>query len=509
MGFIEERIKYAPLKGRVISAQEAAAKICDGMTVAIPEFGSYSNPLAICDAITARVRDKGEKLELGLIKCANAHPRIEKDWAEYGIMKRRMIFFVDGTVRQLVNTDGAIEFQDPHLSQVPDKMRHGVFGKIDYALVSCAGINEDGELLPLYDQGYTQAALDCAENVLLEISTESNPELYKLHDVYGRTTIDKKRDPIPITGVMDRIGSHFYHVDSSKISGIVISDTPMTVRPMWNVADNSNPRVGKIAGLFIDFIEREVEEGRLSNPLPPIQTGAGAIADAALLKIGEKFSDIKLYTEGIMGGAFELLKQGKITEISSGGLSVDASFDALLKKDIDSVSKKIVIRSSEVANSVEVINRLGVIAMNNALEADLYGNINSTNAFGTRMISGIGGSGDYARNAYLTVFFTMSTAKNGAISSIVPMCSHIDHTEHDVDVIITEYGVADLRNKSPRQRAAEMIRITHPDYRGMLQDYYDRAVAACGAGNCHTPHMLEEAFSWHIRYQKTGSMKLN
>ena len=138
----------------------------------------------------------------------------------------------------------------------------------------------------------------------------------------------------------------------------------------------------------------------------------------------------------------------------------------------------------------------------------MYGNINSTNTFGTRMVSGVGGSGDYARNAYLTVFFTMSTAKNGDISSIVPMCSHIDHTEHDVDIIITEYGLADLRNKSPRQRASEMIRISHPDYRPLLQAYYDRAVAHCGAGNCHTPHILSEALSWHTRFQETGTMKV-
>jgi len=453
------------------------------------------------------VRDEGEKIELGLIKCANANPRLETDWAKYGIMKRRMIFYVDNTVRQLVNTDGGIEFQDPHLGQVPDKMRHGFYGDIEYALVSCAGVTEDGHLLPLYDQGYTQPALDCAKHVLLEISTHSNPELYKLHDVYGRKTLGSVREPILITDVMDRIGSHFYSVNPDKVVGIVISDTPMNVRPMWNVAAEGDPKIEQIASLFVNFLEAEVAAGRLTNPLPPLQTGAGAIADAALLKTGEKFSDITLYTEGFMGGAFKPLSEGRITKISSGGLSVDASFDELLKKDIDNLCQKIIIRSNEVANSAEVISRLGVIAMNNALEADLYGNINSTNAFGTRMISGIGGSGDYARNAYLTVFFTLSTAKNGDISSIVPMCSHIDHTEHDVDIIITEYGLADLRNKSPRQRAAEMIRVSHPDYRPLLQDYYDRAVAHCGPGYCHTPHILSEAFSWHTRFQETGTMK--
>ena len=120
-------------------------------------------------------------------------------------------------------------------------------------------------------------------------------------------------------------------------------------------------------------------------------------------------------------------------------------------------------------------------------------------------MNGIGGSGDFARNAFLSIFTTPSIAKNGDISSIVPMVSHQDHTEHDVMVIITEQGVADLRGLSPQQRAKAIIsHCAHPDYQDMLMDYFERARSGTFK---HTPHRLEEALSWHQRFLETGSMR--
>src|SRR5690625_5970183 len=73
------------------------------------------------------------------------------------------------------------------------------------------------------------------------------------------------------------------------------------------------------------------------------------------------------------------------------------------------------------------------------------------------MMNGIGGSGDFARNARLAIFVTKSLAKGGDISSIVPFVTHVDHTEHDVDVIVTEQGYADIRGLAPVQRAEKII----------------------------------------------------
>ena len=151
------------------------------------------------------------------------------------------------------------------------------------------------------------------------------------------------------------------------------------------------------------------------------------------------------------------------------------------------------LRTQEISNHPEVIRRLGVIAMNGLIEADIYGNVNSTHIRGTTIMNGIGGSGDFARNAYLSIFMTPSTAKGGSISAIVPMVTHVDHTEHDVQIVVTEHGLADLRGLSPKQRAAIIIDNTaDPSFRPALKDYFDRACRL--SPGKHTPHLLDEAF---------------
>ena len=108
--------------------------------------------------------------------------------------------------------------------------------------------------------------------------------------------------------------------------------------------------------------------------------------------------------------------------------------------DMASYRDRIVLRPQEISNHPEIIRRLGVIAMNGMIEADIYGNVNSTHVMGSRIQNGIGGSGDFARNGYLSIFMAPSIAQKGTISTIVPMVSHVDHTEHDVQVIVTERG---------------------------------------------------------------------
>jgi len=131
----------------------------------------------------------------------------------------------------------------------------------------------------------------------------------------------------------------------------------------------------------------------------------------------------------------------------------------------------VILRPQEISNSPEVARRLGAIAINTAIEVDIYGNVNSTNIMGSRMMNGIGGSGDFARNAYLTIFTTESIAKNGDISSIVPMVSHCDN----------------------------------PDYKDMLNAYLEKALKRKYK---HTPHVISEVLSWHDRFFKKGSMKI-
>ncbi|EEB91094.1 hypothetical protein MPER_10609, partial [Moniliophthora perniciosa FA553] len=166
---------------------------------------------------------------------------------------------------------------------------------------------------------------------------------------------------------------------------------------------------------------------------------------------------------------------------------------------------RLLLRSLLVANSPELIRRLGVIAMNTPLEVDI---------FMVRMLNGLGGSADFLRNAKLSIMHTPSSRPTKTdptgISCIVPFSSHVDQTEHDLDVVVTEQGLADLRGLSPRERAPIIIKqCAHPDYRDMLLEYYDRALHEClkrGAG--HEPHMLRNAFKLHTNFLEKGTMKI-
>ncbi|MDR1888488.1 MAG: propionyl-CoA--succinate CoA transferase, partial [Zoogloeaceae bacterium] len=176
-----------------------------------------------------------------------------------------------------------------------------------------------------------------------------------------------------------------------------------------------------------------------------------------------------------------------------------------LNADLPRFSKSIILRPQEISNHPEIIRRLGVISMNGMIEADIYGNVNSTHIMGTKMMNGLGGSGDFTRNAYISIFMTPSQAKGGEISCIVPMVSHVDHTEHDVQVLVTEQGLADLRGLSPKQRARVVIEnCAHPNFKPALNDYYKRAFER--SPGKHTPHLLDESLSWHQRYLDTGRM---
>ena len=165
---------------------------------------------------------------------------------------------------------------------------------------------------------------------------------------------------------------------------------------------------------------------------------------------------------------------------------------------------KLVLRPPEFSNHPGLTRRMVLIACNTALEFDIYGNVNSTHVAGTKMMNGIGGSGDFARNACYTIFVTKSYAKGGKLSSVVPMVTHHDHTEHDVDILITERGLADLRGLAPRERAKVIIEnTTHPDYKEILRDYAKEAASTAGG---QTPQMLSKAFFLHERFAETGSM---
>ena len=245
-------------------------------------------------------------------------------------------------------------------------------------------------------------------------------------------------------------------------------------------------------------------EGRIPSSFLPIQSGVGNVANAVLGELGENkhIPPFEMYTEVIQDSVIGLMKEGRIKFASGCSLTIGADKLQDIIDHMDFFRDKIVLRPQEISNNPEVARRMGLITINTALEADIYGNINSTHVCGTKMMNGIGGSGDFTRNAYISIYTTPSTAKGGAISSIVPMVSHVDHSEHSVKVLITEHGIADLRGKSPVQRAQEIINnCVDPAYRPMMQEYLSKTKLA------HTQHNLGLAFAMHEEFLKSGDMR--
>ena len=504
MDEIQRRIRCPELRERIISAEAAAALIQDGMIVGTSGFTPSGYPKAIALALAERVKQSGERLKITVFTGASVGDEIDGALTETGIISRRSPYQTNNTLRKALNTPGGVDYFDEHLILCPQKLRYGFYGKMNVALVEACAITEEGGIVPTTSVGNTATFIECADLVLVELNTVQPASLEGFHDIY---LLDDppRRQPIPLTETGQRIGTTYIPCPLEKIAGIVITDIPDSVRPL------SEPNAGEVrmAQNIVDFLQAEVKAGRLPDPLPPLQSGVGNVANAVLKGLkNSSFENLSFFSEVIQDAAFELIDCGKFTTVS--GTSLTPSAEGLKKfyENVDFYKQHILLRPTEISNHPELARRLGVIAMNTAIEADIYGQVNSTHIMGTRMMNGVGGSGDFARSAYLSIFMTSSVAKDGDISCIVPMCSHVDHTEHDVCVIVTEQGLADLRNKSPRERALAIINnCSHPDYRPLLLDYYQRALKENKPGACHTPLILSEALSWHDRFNKTGSMK--
>jgi len=417
----------------------------------------------------------------------------------------RLPYQSDPTVRSRINA-GEMEYVDIHLSHVAQFVWFGFLGKLNVALVEVAGILEDGRLVPASSVGNNKTWLDLADKVILEVNSWHSRELEGMHDVYYGTALPPHRRPIPLMHPGDRIGEPYLHVDPAKVVAIVETHLPDRAAKFTPPDEASH----RIAEHILDFLDHEVARGRLPRELLPIQSGVGNTANAVLSGLDKgKYKSLTAYTEVLQDGMLAMLKSGTLSFASSTALSLSEAGLREFVANVDFYRQRILLRPQEISNHPEVIRRLGVIAMNGMIEADIYGNVNSTHLMGTRIMNGIGGSGDFARNGFLSIFMTASTVKNGAISCIVPMASHVDHTEHDVQVIVTEQGLADLRGLAPRQRSRVVIeRCAHPAYRAALRDYAERAeaLARSGGAGLHTPHLLREALAWHERYELTGRM---
>ena len=498
----ETRIRCEALRDRIITADAAASMIEDGFAVAVSGFTPSGNPKAVPLALAEQVKN-GRKVRISLLSGASTGEEIDSALGALNVIARRYPYITSKPFRQVVNgSEEPVAYADQHLGIMAQNARYGFYGDVDIALIEVCAITEEGHLIPTTAVGCAQTYIDLADKVIIELNLTQPAELEGIHDIYTLSD-PPKRQPIPISDIRERIGKPYLTCPPEKIAGIVVSEVKEKTRALAEPDEVSQ----KIADNIVEFLKGEAAAGRISADRVPLQSGVGSVANAVLDGLNASdFTHLTFYSEVIQDGILHLFDTGKADFASGTSLSLSVGAMQELFEHFDRYKDKLVLRDSEISNNAEVIRRLGVIAMNTAIEADIYGNVNSSHMNGTTIYNGIGGSGDYARNASITIFMTNSTAKGGKISSIVPMVTHVDHTEHDVDVIVTEQGYADLRGKSPKERAALIIEhCAHPDYRPLLWEYFNEAVRECG--NVQTPHLLDQCYSFHLRLKRTGTMQ--
>jgi succinyl-CoA:acetate CoA-transferase len=500
-----DRIQPAHFRRKIMAAEDAAALIPAGANVGMSGFTGAGHPKAVPAALAARVGSAaiaGRRFRICVWTGASTAPDLDGVLAEVEGIDLLLPYQGDPVTRREINS-GRANYLDMHLSGVAQLAGQGLIGPLDFAVIEAVGVTADGALIPSTSVGNNRTWIDLADKVIVEINERQSAELDGFHDIYYGIAQPPHRMPIPIIAPGDRIGVPHLVCPAEKIVAIVRTDAPD-----WSTAFKPpDPVFETIAGHVIDFLRGEVASGRLPRDLLPLQSGVGNVANAVLggLSTGP-FERLTAYTEVIQDGMLQLLEADKLVVASATALTLSQQASDRLTSQLPHYRQKIILRPQEISNHPEVIRRLGCLAMNAMLEADIYGNVNSSHVMGTAMQNGIGGSGDFTRNAYISIFVSPSQAKGGNISCIVPMVSHVDHTEHDVNVIITEQGVADLRGLAPKRRVRKIIdNCAHPEYRPALDDYFERALAS--SRGKHTPHLLSEALSWHERYLADGTMR--
>lgn len=493
-----DRILFKNYEDKVMTADKAALLIEDMAVVGASGFTKAGDSKSVLPAFAKRAAY--EDVAITLITGASLGYTTDADLAENNALLRRMPFMADPALRKSIN-DYKLKYIDQHLSETIEQLICGHIAPVDIAIIEASLIDESGNIIPTTSIGNSAFFADQAKKIIIEINTRIPLNFRGIHDSLVPKSYPN-RDIINVHTVADRVGVPFIKIDPSKVVGIVYTD--ITDQPA--VVAEPDEKTTAISNHLLKFFESEVAKGKLTYSLLPLQAGIGKVANAVLMGFkGSKFKNLTMYSEVLQDSTFELIDSGNLDFASGSSITVSEQCYENLIANFDSYKNKLILRPQNISNAPEVVRRLGVIGINTAIEFDIYGNVNSTHISGSKMMNGIGGSGDFARNAYLSIFVCQSASKENKISHVVPMVTHHDHTEHDVDILVTDQGLADLRGLAPRERAEVIMeKCVHPEFRDEIRDYFERACAVTGG---QTPHLLNEAFKFHTRLKETGSMQ--
>jgi len=483
-----------------ITAEEAAYLIKNEDVVGFSGFTAAGCPKAVTLALAKRAEEehaKGFPLKIGMYTGASTGDAIDGALARAHAVKFRTPYQSSSDMRAEVNNRDAHYF-DLHLSEMQQYLRYGFLKKPDWAILEACDITDDGKVYLTSAVGIAPTVARMADRIIIELNRYHPKELAGIHDIYECADPPFRRE-IPIYKPSDRIGVPYVQVDPNKVIGVVETNLENEVGAFTPI-DEVTEQIGRNVA---EFLSHEIKIGRIAH-FPPIQSGVGNVANAVLGAMGadEGIPSFEVYTEVIQDSVVKLMQEGTILFASGCSLTVSTPALEEIYRDLPNFKKKMVLRPQEISNSPEIARRLGLISINTALEVDIFGNVNSTHVLGSKMMNGIGGSADFCRSAYLSIFTTPSIAKGGKIGAIVPMVSHVDQSEHSVNILITEHGVADFRGKSPIQRAEAIIEnCVDPQYKDLLQEYLKLGQKG------HTPQNMAAALAFHDMFNKTGDMR--
>lgn len=484
-----------------MTAEEAADFICNDDVLGFSGFTAAGCPKVISVALAKKAEEehaKGNPFKVGYYTGASTGDSIDGVLSRAHAIKFRTPYQSNKDMRTELNGHEAHYF-DLHLSELSQYLRYGFLPKPKYAILEACDITDDGKIYLTSGVGIAPTVAHLADAIFVELNAYHPKELAGMHDIYEPADPPKRRE-IPVYAPADRIGVPYIQVDPKKIIGVVETNLPNEIGG-FTPSDEVTNKIGENVALFLSS---EIKAGRIPSSFLPVQSGVGNIANAVLGAMGanKDIPPFDIYTEVIQDAVIGLMKEGHVKFASGCSLTLSMPVLEEVYHNLNFFKEKILLRPQEISNSPEVARRLGLISINTALEADIFGNINSTHVVGTKMMNGIGGSGDFCRNSFLSIFTTPSTAKGGKISAIVPMVSHVDHSEHSVKILITEHGIADLRGLAPIQRAELIIeKCVDPAYKEILRKYLKLGQQG------HTPQRMDAALSFHDAFNRTGDMR--
>ena len=415
-----------------MSAREAIRLIQNGDRVVIGHAAGV--PLAITDVMAEHKEDYRDVEIMQMVSMGNAK------FAEPGTEGHFHLnsMFLGAHSRQAVK-EGRGDFTPCCFSEIPGLFRD--YLPVDVAIIIVTPPDKDGYCSCGISVDYTLPAARCAKRVIAQV----NPRMPRTH------------------------GDTFLHV--SEIDAFVEIEEP--------VLELAIPKIGEVERAIGENCAKLVHDG------DTLQLGIGGIPDAVLLFLKGK-KDLGIHSEMISDGVVELIEAGVITNkrktLHPGKTVVTFLMGTKRLYDYADDNPSIYMCGVDYVNDPFVIaGNDNLISINSCIQVDLQGQVAAESA-GLSQISGIGGQTDFVRGARRSkggksIMAIASTAKKGTVSKIVPFLDEgaaVSTSRTDVDYVVTEFGIAALRGKSLKQRAAALIRIAHPDFRKGLREEYEK-----------------------------------